>query len=97
MNLRDDSKFAASIRRANRAHINLVVQFGAFAGQVIVAHLKGPSNRVTQIAVMVYFWARVTHALVMLIKIKQFMAHTNIHSFILSLLVLAWQIFATSM
>ena len=27
------------VRRANRAHVNLVEQFGAFAGLVVVAHL----------------------------------------------------------
>ena len=96
-NLRDDSKFSAAIRRANRAHINLVEQFGAFAGLVVVAHLIGLSNSVTQTAAMVYFWARVGHAIVMLAGVKQFMARTLIFTVsFLALLVLAWQIFAAS-
>jgi uncharacterized MAPEG superfamily protein len=98
VNLRDDSKFSAAIRRANRTHVNLVEQFGAFAGLVVVAHLIGLSNGITQTAVMVYFWARVAHALVMLIGFKHFMARTLIFTVsFLSLLVLAWQIFAASM
>jgi len=96
-NLRDDSKFSAAIRRANRAHINLVEQFGAFAGLVVVAHLIGLSNSMTQTAAMVYFWARVGHAIVMLAGVKQFMARTLIFTVsFLALLVLAWQIFAAS-
>lgn len=34
-----------------------------FATAVIVAHLVGISNDVTALAVIVYFWARVVHAI----------------------------------
>ena len=98
INLRDGSKFSAAIRRANRTHVNLVEQFGAFAGLVVIAHLIGLSNGITQSAAMVYFWARVVHALVMLIGFKHFMARTLIFTIsFISLLVLAWQIFAATM
>ncbi len=42
--LREQSDFPAWVRRANRAHINFVEQYGAFAGLVIVAHLTGAAN-----------------------------------------------------
>ena len=32
-------EFPHWVRRADRAHVNLVEQFGAFAGLVVVAHL----------------------------------------------------------
>ena len=35
-NLREQSQFPAWVRRANRAHINLVEQYGAFAGLVVI-------------------------------------------------------------
>ena len=37
-------EFPHWVRRADRAHINLVEQFGAFAGLVVVAHLTGVHN-----------------------------------------------------
>ncbi len=97
VNLRDGTRFPAWVRRANRAHVNLVEQFGPFVGLVVVAHLMGLSNSVTQMAALVFFWARIAHALVMLIGLKHFMARTLIFtvSFV-ALLVLVWQIFAAA-
>ena len=64
-NLREQSQFPAWVRRANRAHINLVEQFGAFAALVVIAHLAGISNEMTVLASGVFFWARTVHAVVM--------------------------------
>ncbi len=52
--------------RANRAHQNLVEQFGAFAAVVLIAHVAGVSTWVTVVASAVYFAARVLHAVVMI-------------------------------
>lgn len=54
------------VNRANRAHQNLVEQFGAFAAVILIAHVAGVSTTVTSIAAAVYFIARVVHAVVML-------------------------------
>lgn len=53
-------------KRANRAHQNLVEQFGAFSAVVLIAHIAGVSTLITVIATAVYFFARVLHAVVML-------------------------------
>lgn len=53
-------------KRANRAHQNLVEQFGAFAAVILIAHIAGVSTGITAIASAVYFVARLIHALVML-------------------------------
>lgn len=52
--------------RANRAHQNLVEQFGAFAAVVFIAHVAGVSTWITVIASGVYFVARVIHVVIML-------------------------------
>ena len=94
-NLRDVDAMPAWIRRANRAHINLVEQFGAFAGLIVVAHLANVSTSATALAAAVYFWARIAHAIVMIAGIGVAMLRTVILTVcFLALLVLAWQILA---
>ena len=95
--LRDGSNLPAWVRRANRAHVNLVEQFGAFAGVVVVANLMGLSNSTTQIAAMAFFWARVAHAIVMLTGFRHFMFRTVIFTVaFVAILAFAWQIFAAA-
>jgi len=64
--LRDDSDLPAWVRRADRAHVNLVEQYGAFAGLVIIAHIAGVSDQATIWAWAVFFWGRIIHAVVMI-------------------------------
>ena len=91
--LREQSDFPAWVRRANRAHINFVEQYGAFAGLVIVAHLTGAANETTALAAMAFFWFRIAHSVVMLAGIRVLMLRTSIFTCaFLSLLVIAWQI-----
>ncbi|MEX0345818.1 MAG: MAPEG family protein [Rhizobiaceae bacterium] len=92
-NLRDVDAMPAWLRRANRAHINLVEQFGAFAGLVVVAHLAGISTSATALAAMIFFWARIAHAVVMLAGIGVIMLRTLIFVIAwLCLIVIAWEI-----
>jgi uncharacterized MAPEG superfamily protein len=85
------------VRRANRAHINLVEQFGAFAGLVLVAHLAQISNGVTQWCAILFFWFRIAHAVVYMVGVKTAMARTLIFTGAwICLIVLAFQIFASS-
>lgn len=86
------------IKRSNRAHVNLVEQFGAFAGLVVIAHLLQVSIELTAGAAAVFFWARILHAVVMLSGFKQFMARTLIFTVAwLALMVIAWEIAATKL
>lgn len=92
-NLRDVDTMPAWIRRANRAHINLVEQFGAFAGLVVVAHLMNVSTAATALAAAVFFWSRIAHAVVMIAGIGVIMLRTLIFSVAwLSLMVIGWEI-----
>ncbi|MDA0368229.1 MAG: MAPEG family protein [Proteobacteria bacterium] len=75
-NLRTEEGLPNWVRRANRAHINLVEQFGAFAGIVLVAHLAGISNELTQICAAVFVWARVVHAVIFIAGVTVAMART---------------------
>jgi uncharacterized MAPEG superfamily protein len=50
--------------RANRAHINAVEAFAPFAALVIIIHLAGKANASTAFWSIVFFWARLVHALV---------------------------------
>lgn len=91
--LRTVDQFPAWVRRANRAHINLVEQFGAFAALIILAHLTGISTTVTAVAAAVFFWARILHAIVMLAGITQIMLRTLLFTVAwIALLVIAWEI-----
>jgi uncharacterized MAPEG superfamily protein len=86
------------VRRADRAHINLVEQFGPFAGLVVVAHLTGVHNAVTVWCVIVFFWARILHAIIYITGFSQFMARTVIFTIgFLALIVYAVEIFAYAM
>jgi uncharacterized MAPEG superfamily protein len=51
-------------RRTYRAHINLVENLPVFASLVLVAHVSDQNNDLTAQAAMVFFWARVAHAVV---------------------------------
>lgn len=50
-------------RRLMKAHLNAVENLVVFAALVLVAHAAGISNGAIATASMVYFWARVVHAL----------------------------------
>ena len=95
--LRDQASFPDWVRRANRAHVNLVEQFGAFAGLVVVAHLADISTETTAVAAAVFFWARIVHAIVFIWGIPWLMARTVIFTIAwLALMVFAWQIFVNA-
>ncbi len=51
------------LRRCNRAHVNLVENLPAFAALVLVAHVSGEASSTTATAAMIFFWARVLHAI----------------------------------
>jgi uncharacterized MAPEG superfamily protein len=88
-------EFPHWVNRANRAHLNLVEQFGAFIGLVVVAHSAGISNLVTATCAAVFFWARVAHAIIHISGTGFLRARTLVFTIaFLSLLVFAWQIFA---
>jgi uncharacterized MAPEG superfamily protein len=57
------------VHRANRAHINNVQVFAPFAALVLIAHVTGQSNEMTAMWAMVFFWARIAHAIVHLMGI----------------------------
>lgn len=50
--------------RLMRAHANAVENLVVFAALVLAAHALGVSNTAIAMAAMVYFWARVVHAVV---------------------------------
>ena len=50
-------------RRLMKAHANAVENLVVFATLVLVAHAVGITNSTIATACMVYFWARIVHAL----------------------------------
>lgn len=50
-------------RRLMKAHTNAIENLAVFAALVLVAHAAGISNSTIATACMVYFWARIVHAL----------------------------------
>jgi uncharacterized MAPEG superfamily protein len=96
--LRDPDNAPNWVRRANRAHLNLVEQFGAFAGLVVVAQLTGATDATTAIAAAVFFWARVAHAAIMIAGVSLLMLRTMIFLVSwLALVAIAWHIGVTAL
>lgn len=90
-NLREQSEFPAWVRRANRAHINLVEQFGAFATLVLIAHSLGVTSGTMALAAAVFFWARIAHFIVFIAGIGILMIRTFIFTIAwLAIMVFAW-------
>ena len=90
-NLREQSDFPAWVRRANRAHINLVEQFGAFAALVLMAHSLGVTSGTMALAAAVFFWARIAHFIVFIAGIGVLMIRTVIFTVAwLAIMVFAW-------
>lgn len=54
----------AWVKRAIRAHANLVENLPTFAILVLVAHLAGKANATTALGAILFFWARVGHFVV---------------------------------
>ena len=50
-------------QRLIKAHYNAIENLAVFAALVLVAHAAGISNAAIATSAMVYFWARVVHAL----------------------------------
>src|SRR5882724_10934854 len=61
------------VNRANRAHLNAVEGFAPFAAVVLIGHAAGISSAVTVASAVVFFWARVAHALVQVTGFSAFM------------------------
>ncbi|MEM9063723.1 MAG: MAPEG family protein [Pseudomonadota bacterium] len=54
----------AWVKRCNRAHINAVESIAPFAVLVLIAHLAGISTEMTALWAMIYFLARLAHAVI---------------------------------
>lgn len=54
----------AWVKRCNRAHQNALETLAPFAVVVLVAHVAGIANEMTAMWAMIFFFARVAHAVV---------------------------------
>ncbi len=50
--------------RAKRVHENMVENLAPFAALVLVAQIVGVANETTALGALIFFWARVAHAIV---------------------------------
>jgi uncharacterized MAPEG superfamily protein len=92
--LRDPNKAPDWVRRAYRAHVNLVEQFGAFAGLVAVGQFASISTSTTALCAAIFFWARIAHAVVMISGTGFLRIRTGIFTVAwATLMVFAWQLF----
>lgn len=70
------SPLPAWVNRANRSHANAVESFAPFAAVVLIANVVGVANAVTAICAMVFFYARLAHALIHISGFGEFKART---------------------
>ena len=87
----DPKPLASWASRLKAAHYNAVENLVVFATLVIVAHLAGISNDMTILAVKVYFFARIAHALAYASGIPWARTLVYFPSW-LAIILLAWQI-----
>ena len=64
------------VNRANRAHLNAVENIAPFAAVVLIANAMGVSTAVTVNCAIIYFYARVAHAVIQISGFGLFMART---------------------
>lgn len=64
------------VARANRAHLNAVENLAPFASVVLVAQAIGFSTAVTQSCAVIYFCARMAHAVIHISGFGRFQART---------------------
>ena len=55
--------------RARRAHLNMIENLVLFAALVLIAAASGKANATTAMGALIFFWARLAHAVVYLIGI----------------------------
>jgi len=79
--------------RLKKAHGNAVENLVVFAALVLTAHALGLSGGAIATAAMVYFWARVVHALVYTLALPWLRTLAFTVGF-LAQMTLAWQILA---
>lgn len=79
--------------RLQRAHANAVENLVVFAALVLIAHAAGVSNAVTAAACLVYFWARVVHAIAYTAAIPWVRTLAFVAGF-LAQVAIAWQLLA---
>ena len=85
------------VNRANRAHLNAVESLTPFAVVVIIAQILGISTSVTVTAAMVFFWARLAHAILHLSGIGILMARTVAFTTgWLAFMTFAWELYRHS-
>lgn len=65
----DDPFEQAWAHRTYRAHMNAVENLVIFAPLALSVHVTGSSNEVTTIACATYFWARLLHVPIYILKI----------------------------
>lgn len=82
------------VRRSNRAHLNLVEQFGPYAALIVLLHLLGVSNVWTVGAAAAFFWLRIAHSIVMWAGVPIPVRPTIFTACYLCILVLGWQALA---
>ena len=81
-------------QRLMKAHANAVENLVVFAALVLVAHATQTSNAAITSACMVYFWARVAHALVFTFAVPWLRTLTFAAAFFAQATI-AWQLLMT--
>jgi uncharacterized MAPEG superfamily protein len=89
----DPKPQSAWARRLMRAHANAIENLVVFATLVLVAQVAGVSNGATATACMVYFWARVVHAVAYTLKMPWIRTLGFFVGFLCQATI-AWQILA---
>lgn len=89
----DKSVLPKWVRRADRAHINLVEQYAPYAILILILHSLDVSNSWTAGAAAAFFFLRIAHAVGMITAMTRFPLRPIIFTAAwLCIIVLGWQV-----
>ncbi|MEO0545170.1 MAG: MAPEG family protein [Pseudomonadota bacterium] len=91
----DKSGLPKWVRRADRAHVNLVEQYAPYAVLIVLLHITGVSNGWTVGAAAAFFYLRVAHAAGMITAMARYPVRPIIFTAAwICIVILGWQLIA---
>jgi uncharacterized MAPEG superfamily protein len=77
--------------RARRAHLNMIENMVLFTALVLVTAVAGKANAMTAMGALIFFWARLTYAVIYLLGIPWLRTLAWVVS-VIGMVMIAWQL-----
>jgi len=77
--------------RARRAHLNMIENMVLFTALVLVTAVAGKANAMTAMGALIFFWARLSYAVIYLLGIPWLRTLAWVVS-VIGMIMIAWQL-----